>query len=51
MKTKTTKPKKENKQVVEIHVYIHQVPIQPIQQTPWNPPYTFTSGGTMTFTN
>ena len=30
---KKKKPKKENKQIVEIHIYIHQIP-----QYNWNPP-------------
>ena len=51
--TKTKTPKKENKQVVEIHIYIHQtggnyyqnpniLPNTFPQNPPWNQPYTLT---------
>jgi hypothetical protein len=44
MEKKTKKPKKEKKQVVEIHIYIHQLPIQTYQ--PIQPPYNPNGTGT-----
>lgn len=50
MKKEKKKIKKDNKQVVEIHIYIHQVPyFCPTTPTygagkqSWEPPYTFSS--------
>ena len=42
---KENKPKKENKQIVEIHIYVHQQPL--FQNTPLSntPPPTITPNG------
>lgn len=42
---KKTKPKKENKQIVEVHIYIHQTPNYTPPSTPQYPHNPLGIGG------